>query len=133
MNLLSWLKKQMIGRYGYDQLSMVLLVLSFLFILIAELSSRLQITYLSYIPLGLCIYRTLSKQIQKCRLENYKFMMWLSPAYSYFNEKRRNIKDFQNYKYFKCPNCKQKLRAPREKGKIIVTCSKCHTEFTKKT
>jgi hypothetical protein len=25
------------------------------------------------------------------------------------------------------------LRVPRGKGKVIVTCFKCHTEFTKKT
>jgi hypothetical protein len=130
---MNWLKKLMAGRYGYDQLSITLIVLSFLPILIAKLSGWTQLSYLTYIPLGLCIYRALSKQLQKRRLENYKFMMLLSPAYSYFNEKRRNIKNSQNYKYFKCPNCKQKLRVPRGKGKVVVTCFKCHTEFTKKT
>ena len=130
---MNWLKKLMVGRYGYDQLSMALLILSFLLIVAAEFSGPIQITYLSFAPLGVCIYRTMSKQIEKRRLENYKFMMLLSPAYSYFNEKRRNIKDFQTYKYFKCPNCQQKLRVPRGKGKVVVTCFKCHTEFTKKT
>jgi hypothetical protein len=130
---MNWLKKWMDGRYGYDQLSMALLVLSFLLIVAAEFSSRIEITYLSLAPLGLCVYRTLSKQIQKRRLENYKFMMLLSPAYSCFNKKRGDIKDFRTYKYFRCPNCKLKLRVPRGKGKVIVTCFKCHTEFTKKT
>ena len=36
------------------------------------------------------------------------------------------------YAIFKCPNCKQKLRAPRGRGKIQVTCSKCRTQFIKK-
>ena len=130
---MNWLKKLMAGRYGCDQLSMLLLILSFLLIVAAEFSGRIQITYLSFAPLGVCIYRTLSKQIEKRRLENYKFMMLLSPMYSYFNEKRRDFKDFQNYKYFRCPNCKQKLRVPRGKGKVAITCFKCNTEFTKKT
>lgn len=123
----------MAGRYGCDQLSMLLLVLSFLLIVATEFSGRIEITYLSFAPLGVCIYRTLSKQIEKRRLENYKFMMLLSLVYSYFNEKRRDFKDFQNYKYFRCPNCKQKLRVPRGKGKVAITCFKCHTVFTKKT
>jgi len=130
---MNWLKKLMDGRYGYDQLSMALLVLSFLLIVAAEFSGQIEITYLSLAPLGVCVYRTLSKQTEKRRLENYKFMMLLSPAYSYFNKKRGDIKDFQTYKYFRCPNCKQKLRVPRGKGKVAVTCFNCHTEFTKKT
>lgn len=112
---MNWLKKLMAGRHGCDQLSMLLLVLSFLLIVAAEFSGRIEITYLSLAPLGVCIYRTLSKQIEKRRLENYKFTMLLSPVYSYFNEKRRDFKAFQYYKYFRCPNCKQKLRVPRGK------------------
>ena len=38
-----------------------------------------------------------------------------------------------NYKTFTCPKCKQKLRVPRGKGKIIITCSKCGEKFKKKT
>lgn len=130
---MNWLKKQMIGRYGYDQLSITLLGVSFLLIIMAELTGWRELTFLSYLPLGVCIYRTLSKQIEKRRLENYKFMIRVSPLYSFYNEKRRYIKDLKRYKYFKCPDCKQKLRVPRGKGKVIITCSKCHIEFTKKT
>ena len=34
---------------------------------------------------------------------------------------------------FVCPTCKQKLRVPRGKGKISITCPKCATSFIKKT
>lgn len=131
--MMNWFKKQMIGRYGYDQLSMALVILSLLLILTAKLSRFTPIMYLSYIPLGISIYRMLSKQIQKRRLENYKFMMFLSPVYSFFKKKSRYIKDAKNHKYFKCRNCKQKLRVPKGKGKIMITCPKCYTKFTKKT
>ena len=36
------------------------------------------------------------------------------------------------YRYFKCPECKQKMRAPKGRGKIKVTCKHCHTQFVKK-
>lgn len=33
----------------------------------------------------------------------------------------------------KCPNCDSKLRVPRNKGKISITCPKCSTSFEKDT
>ena len=43
--------------------------------------------------------------------------------------------DFRSEKpwVFVCPTCKQKLRVPRGKGKISITCPKCATSFIKKT
>ena len=40
---------------------------------------------------------------------------------------------YRNYKITKCPNCKQKLRLPRGKGNIVVTCKKCSTKFDFRT
>ena len=31
--------------------------------------------------------------------------------------------------YITCPNCGQKVRVPRGKGKIRVTCPSCHQKF----
>ena len=36
------------------------------------------------------------------------------------------------YKTFSCPNCKQKMRAPKGRGKIRVTCHSCGHIFEKK-
>ena len=41
-------------------------------------------------------------------------------------------RDRKHYKYFKCPTCKQVLRAPKGRGRIRVTCSRCHHIFEKK-
>lgn len=130
---MNWLKKLMDGRYGYDELSIMLIALSFLSILIARLSNWIQTTYLTYAFLGLCIYRTLSKQIERRSLENQKFMIWLSLVYPYIEEIYNGIKNFINYKYFKCPHCQQRLRAPRGQGKVVIICSNCNTKFTEIT
>ena len=37
------------------------------------------------------------------------------------------------YKYFKCKSCGVKLRVPKHKGKITITCPKCRTSFKGKS
>jgi len=128
-----WIKKIMADRYGTDQLSMALLILCFLLLLVAEFSGLLPIMYVSYIPLAMSIYRTLSKQKQKRQLENYKFIRLMSPVYMFFQRRIAHLKDLKDHRYYKCPKCKQKLRVPRGKGRISITCPKCQTQFIKKT
>ncbi len=41
--------------------------------------------------------------------------------------------DKKYYKYFNCPNCNQKVRVPKGRGKIEITCPKCRTSFIRKT
>ena len=58
--------------------------------------------------------------------------MW-EPVKKWFRFQKQKFDQRGTYKYFKCPNCKQQLRAPRGRGKIEVTCQKCHTVFRTKT
>ena len=37
------------------------------------------------------------------------------------------------HRVFKCPKCKQPLRVPKGKGKILITCQNCGHKFQKKT
>lgn len=130
---MNWLKNFMAGRYGGDQLSMVLLVFSVLLTLIGQLIRIPLLSLLGYIPLGISIYRMFSKDISKRRMENYKFAMLVSPVYARLKKIQNRLKDRKIYRYFKCPNCKSKLRLPKGKGKIMITCPKCNTKFTKRT
>jgi Zn finger protein HypA/HybF involved in hydrogenase expression len=88
---------------------------------------------ISYIPLGICLFRMLSKDIEKRRMENYKFSILISPVYSWFKKKQKRVVDAKTHKYFECPNCKTNLRVPKGKGNIVITCPKCKTELKKRT
>lgn len=130
---MNWLRNFMMGRYGGDQLSLALVILSLLLSSVANMLKQPVLSLIAYIPLGVSIYRMLSRNVRKRSMENYKFMMIISPVYSWLKKLPFRIRDLKYHRYFKCPGCKAKLRLPRGKGKIIITCPKCKTEFTKKT
>ncbi|HWQ29489.1 MAG TPA: hypothetical protein VN549_00750 [Negativicutes bacterium] len=130
---MNWLKKFMMGRYGSDQLSMALIILSIILNAVGSLVRLQAFVLLSYIPLVVCIYRIFSKDINKRRMENYKFTMRFSPIYSKLLKSASRMKDSRTHRYFVCPNCKTNLRVPKGKGNVVITCPKCKTELRKRT
>lgn len=129
---MNWLNRFMAGRYGIDQLSVGLLALGCLLTLTGSLIGVSALAYISYILLGLCIYRSLSKKVTIRRAENYKFMTAVNPVLLW-SKKKINMLSDSTHKYTKCPYCKAQLRLPKGKGKISVTCPVCKKEFIKKT
>lgn len=130
---MNWLKRFMIGRYGTDQLSIALIFLSIaLSILSRFLPSRIiDIIYIALLIIA--YYRIFSKNTYKRYIENQKFIGFWIPIQNKFKRKINRITSRKEYKYFKCTNCKQRIRVPRGKGKIKVTCPKCRNIMIKKT
>lgn len=130
---MNWLRKVMAGRYGGDQFGMFLLVLSIILCVVFMFVRVPVLGWISWVPLIFAIYRMGSKQIERRQGENYAFLRkWGAVRTWWWNIKNR-FKDGKTHRYYKCPQCKQKLRVPRGKGKINITCSKCGTKFTRTT
>lgn len=127
------LREIMYGRYGTDQLSKALLLIGVILALIGQLTKKPLFSFISYVPLLISIYRMFSKDISNRSMENYKFTMYLSTAYSRYKKMQKQFKERKTHKYYKCPNCKTELRLPKGKGKIIITCPKCKDKFEKRT
>lgn len=128
---MNWLRNFMYGRYGGDQLTRALIILSFILMVIpgylpSEFSGLIVV---AYIPTFIAIFRTLSRNIYKRRQENYKYLKFENAAIAWFKQKSKRVKESKTHKYFTCPECKQKLRVPRGSGKITVTCPKCKRSF----
>lgn len=116
------IQQAMRGRYGrFDELNKILLVITLILSLVDRWIPFYIGNLLGLLSFGLLLYRFFSKRIYPRSNENQKFLKgW------------QKLKAQRQYKYFKCPNCKQEMRAPRGKGKIKVTCKNCQQQFIKK-
>ena len=119
------LRNFMAGRYGTDRLNMVILcaglAASLLSVWIKAAPFNLIFWALSYGLMIWAIVRSLSRNTYKRYQENRKFLQIVG-----------RIKD-RDHRYFDCPKCRQRVRVPRGKGKIAITCPKCKERFVKKT
>ena len=119
----------MYGRYGTDQLYNALIVAYFVLIVINAFIGSSIISILMSAVLVWTIFRALSRNIYKRRLENEKFMKIWKPTRAKRSLLIRRIKEIKTYRFRKCPHCKKVLRLPRMTGKHTVKCPCCNKEF----
>ncbi len=130
------------GRYGMSKLSMVFIVLGFISIvysILIGLSWRYSPGLLTgVILIAYGFWRCMSKKIYKRQAEDrafdiiiYKIKgMWyrVKVRLGIVNRPKRD----KNYKIIKCPICNQKMRVPKGKGLIRITCKKCTKKFERR-
>ncbi len=135
------------GRYGMDELSRFMMGAS-LVILLVELITKWHVLTLVFWAVFIIIYyRMFSRDYGKRQQENQKYLnaryKLRAKWYQIFHKNGKNTvsfdklqKDLQQrmqYHIYKCPNCSQKIRIPRGKGRIMISCPKCRTEFMKRS
>ena len=120
----------MMGRNGTDQLSIALLIAGFVISLFSNFFWPL--IFLSYAIYIWMLFRMFSQNLPARQRENQVFLRVWRPITQWFSFQRTRFRDRKLYRYFKCPHCGLRLRAPKGRGKIQVTCQKCHTEFIKR-
>lgn len=113
--------------YGFDKLSKYLFIAG----LILSLTRYTYILGYAFVIYG--IFRTFSKNKYKRYQELSVFENWLLIIKQRFYRFINSVKEHRQYKIFKCPHCSQKLRVPRGKGRILITCKTCSTQFRGKS
>lgn len=126
------IQRFMYGRYGNDQLNLFLMA-AYLLLYLVFIFVRVELLYwVSFALLFLTLFRMLSRNLERRRMENTKFLRVIHPILSWLHM-RRTIRRDKEHVYFKCPNCGQQLRVPRGRGKITVTCRSCGASFQEKS
>ncbi len=126
------LQRFLYGRYGTDKLNLALLIFGLILSLIGTLVFW-PVTLLADALYIWALFRTFSRNIPARQREYAAFLRFWSPIENWLRARKVRFSQRKQYKYFKCPNCRQELRAPRGRGKIEVTCQKCHNVFRTKT
>lgn len=130
---MNWLARMMYGRYGTDQLGFFTLLLMLVLNMVFAFTGWDVLYILSFALAILSIFRIFSKNVSKRYEENQKFLQMTAPVRSFFSAKTAGLLDLRTHRHFRCPQCKQKIRVPRGKGNIQITCPKCRHEFVKKS
>lgn len=128
------------GRYGGDKLGVALLLFSVALMLGSRFSGLMIIGILGYIPLIYFVFRFLSRNFSRRYTELNVFMRIYGPIERFFSsipvwfqEGPARREEKKKHCHFQCPSCKQKLRVPKGRGQIAITCPTCKTVFLKKT
>jgi len=120
------------GRYGNDNLGRFTIALA-LVLMIAYLITKLYPLYIIELALLIIsIFRSFSRNVEKRYAENQKYLRIKGKIKNWFKNIGKPKTDLQ-HKIYHCPSCKQKVRVPKGKGRIAITCPKCSTQFIKKT
>ena len=144
----------MTGRYGYDEFSKLLIILSILLMVVTVLlqsyAGMWQLARFMYliaiIILGFGYYRMGSKKIQKRKAENEKYLRFIAPFSKKAKmklERDETTKKYVNfemftelgedgetvYKCYRCRKCGVVLRYEAGGGIVKVICPECGTNL----
>lgn len=76
----------------------------------------------------------MSTNILKRSQENQIFVEnFIEPIKGVFGKANKDKAKDKDFKYISCPSCGQRLRIPKNKGKIKVRCPKCKEKFDAKS
>lgn len=133
------------GRYRFDNLNIAL------FVLAAILIGKQYVSFLGLASLGYAAYRMFSKDVEKRERELQWFNGILYRAREFFaplimsaarglaslsgkaGKHKMMFEQRKDFVFIKCPNCKNTLKLPRNKGRLSISCPVCRQEFIKKT
>lgn len=121
------------GRNGSDQLNLFLLICIFILWIVELWVPSLALSVIIWALLIWSFFRMFSRNVTARRNENYKFCAWLYRTRAWFAGIPQRFRERKQYKYFRCPNCSQKVRVPRNLGRVKVTCPRCGEKFERNT
>ena len=127
------MQRFMAGRYGNDQLNQFIFIVAIIS-MVLEIITRQSLFYtLTFVLQSLAYVRVFSRNINKRYEENMKFLQKKDAILNKFRKQKYYAAQRRNFHIYTCPQCKQKIRIPKGKGKISITCPKCRTSFIKKS
>ena len=126
------------GRYGVDQFAKFTMGVALVAIVLAIFvntgsSAGSLLDMLGLVAIVYTYFRIFSRNISKRAQENQKYLSATATIRQRLNKEKNLMKQRKDYHIYTCPSCGQKVRIPRGKGKIEISCPKCHSKFVKRS
>lgn len=121
------------GRYGIDSLSNFLMIFACVLVFANIFIRNNIVNTLGLAMLIYAYYRVFSKNISRRSAENSWFLGKTYRVRRYFYKKRDIVRLRRTHHIYRCPKCRQRVKVPRGKGKIAITCPKCRNEFVRRS
>lgn len=126
------LQRFMWGRYGTDRFNQFLMVCAIVCLLVSFIGGG-AFYLLATAVMVYAYFRMFSRNVSKRSMENQWYLKREMKVRSFFLKKKKALGQRKEYHIYKCPKCKQKIRVPRGRGRIAISCRKCGNEFIRKS
>ena len=121
------------GRYGTDDFYKFLFWVALIGIVINWLFKSQLLSFAVTLILVYAMYRVLSKNHSARYAENQRYLQATAKIRYWFDQQKKLMEERKYHHIYTCPKCRQKIRIPKGKGKIMIRCPKCHHEFQKRS
>ena len=120
-----WLR----GRQGPDDLAVFCVNLAIVVLLVNAFLRTSWLGWAALLLVAYSVFRIQSKNLGARARENEAFLKALGPARPWLQNPRAAWGELRTYKHVRCGSCRQRVRVPRGKGRLRVTCPKCGSKF----
>lgn len=121
------------GRYGLDTLGNFLLWTGMILIIINLFVRNVFLEILVWVLVIYTYIRILSRNYERRNAENTWFLDHTQGWRDRYRRFMAHARIRKTHHIYTCPGCGQKIKVPKGKGRIVITCPKCRIEFTKKS
>ena len=121
------------GRYGTDDFYKFLFWVALIGIVINWFFKSQLLSFAVTLILVYAMYRVLSKNHSARYAENQRYLQATAKIRYWFDQQKKLMEERKYHHIYTCPKCRQTIRIPKGKGKIMIRCPKCHHEFQKRS
>ena len=123
------LSRFMYGRYGADQFSRTIVTASLILLVLGQLLGSILLVYLSFAGYVYALFRMFSRNMQKRAQENEAYLNKTAKWRTEYAQAKVRWRNRKQYKYFKCPQCRMRMRLTRGVGEKQITYRNCQHTF----
>ena len=123
--LMEWLR----GRQGPDDLAVFSVNLAIVIVLVNVFARTGWLGWVGLALVAYAMFRIQSRNLGARARENEAFLRALGPARPWVQNPRAAWAELRAYKHVRCSSCRQRVRVPRGKGRLRMTCPRCKTKF----